>query len=329
MTRRLISLVALSSMFLNASSQVVLAGGRMNQATPPAPAVPMRALATNAPARALGLDGPFRLFDSAQFDGWFYHAFRDVDGDQLPDVLMGDLRVIRNLGGGLMDEIPPPLSIGVLNKMTPVDVDGDLDLDAVGTEFLSEQSLDVYVNDGAGQFTFQSTFDLCFQIRRFAVGDLDGDFDVDTVISGSVTYWFAFNDGSGAITGSPVGLSDSFARTAVAIGDLNGDGAADIVAATDGAVKVMLNDGDGGFPASGPGDLIGAIYPIGNGVKQVVIGELDGSPGDDIAIVTDSSVPSTLILRVVESASRFFMHGRWWPVIMEDRDDQEVYRAIG
>ena len=100
-----------------------------------------------------------------------------------------------------------------------------------------------------------------------ALGDLDGDGDLDAMIanSGANTVWT--NDGTGTFTDSGQRLF-SGASLSVALGDLDGDGDLDAMIANSGGNTVWINDGTGTF-TYGQG--------LGNNFSNsVALGDLDG-----------------------------------------------------
>jgi serine/threonine protein kinase len=107
---------------------------------------------------------------------------------------------------------------------------------------------------------------------RVAVGDLDGDGDLDAFAAGDPNQvWL--NDGMGIFADSGQALS---AAMAVALGDLDGDGDLDALAV--GGVSVLwLNDGTAVFVDSGQ------ALGIANGVA---LGDLDGDGDLDALVVT-------------------------------------------
>jgi hypothetical protein len=176
---------------------------------------------------------------------------------------------------------PPPRSYTV----DLVDVDSDGDVDAVvgngpgNVEYVGEPNA-VWLNDGAGHFTDSgqrmigsggTVWSITYAV---ALGDLDGDGDLDAFVSNGRTVnpdevWF--NDGAGHFTDS--GQRFSWSRHyAVDLADVNGDGDRDIFAIHfNGGCLVWHNDGSGRFSrgedgaiplvclAAGSAILLGAV----------------------------------------------------------------------
>jgi MYXO-CTERM domain-containing protein len=157
-------------------------------------------------------------------------------------------------------------------RVTDLDGDGDLDILLVNyPDFFqggsTTQPLVVYENDGAGNFTNVSNTAVgnhAGTLRQVAVGDIDGDGDVDLYApSGNGAAHVLFvNDGAGVFTNqAATRLPTTYPRGAAArMGDVDGDGDLDIFAADGYAVsgppfgRLYLNDGAGVFT-----EAVGAI----------------------------------------------------------------------
>jgi hypothetical protein len=132
-----------------------------------------------------------------------------------------------------------------------------------------------------------------------AVGDLDGDGDLDAV---SMQCWYRPADNAATQLSVLLNRGDAtFVNTAVyqpgdyptsvAIGDLNGDGLNDL-AVTNGfsnQVSVMINAGGGAFPTR-----VG--YAVGQRPRSVVIADLDGDGDLDLAVANAQSNTVSVLL---------------------------------
>jgi hypothetical protein len=163
------------------------------------------------------------------------------------------------------------------------DVDGDGDLDAlVANSRGSGQPDTIWLNDGAGQFSDSGQRLGSSSTEAVALGDLDGDGDLDAFVATDWINAVWLNDGAGTFHDSGQSLGDSVSL-AVALGDLDGDG--DLDAFVGNAVQesrgqpnaVWLNDGTGTFTDSG--------QRLGDTATFVVaLGDLDGDGDLDVFV---------------------------------------------
>jgi len=114
-------------------------------------------------------------------------ALEDFDADGDIDVVVtttdGRVWVHRNQGGGVL---APPLEGPVIGyapvALTSADVDDDGDLDLV-TANLGSGTISVLANDGSAGFEGVREFAAVDRAYRMALGDLDGDGDLDVCVT--------------------------------------------------------------------------------------------------------------------------------------------------
>ena len=112
-----------------------------------------------------------------------------------------------------------------------------------------------------------------------ALGDLDGDGDLDAFVgnSGADRVWL--NDGTGIFVDSGHALGN-FATRDVALGDLDGDGDLDALVGNYQPNVVWLNDGEGRFTDSG--QRLGSLDS-----DALALGDLDGDGDLDVFVGND------------------------------------------
>nr|WP_321232658.1 T9SS type A sorting domain-containing protein [uncultured Psychroserpens sp.] len=136
------------------------------------------------------------------------------------------------------------------------DVDGDLDNDVfiTGSDNNSGSSIPfskLYINDGIGGFTESTTTFVDVDNSSTDFGDIDGDTDLDLIISGrkndgTSTTLIYINDGNGNFSEVP-GV-DLFTTSAdVKLKDIDGDLDLDLLAIGNSLTILYLNDGNGTF----------------------------------------------------------------------------------
>ena len=135
------------------------------------------------------------------------------------------------------------------------DVDGDGDLDAFvvnGQGPGPDRANAVWLNDGSGQFADSAAVDASYNLgdsRAVALGDVDGDGDLDAYVRniGPDRVWL--NSGTGSFSDSGQALDDAWTE-AVWLADVDGDGDLDAFFENRRGVRAWLNDGAGRFEPS-------------------------------------------------------------------------------
>jgi hypothetical protein len=225
-------------------------------------------------------------------------ATGDVNGDGYVDLLATDgIEVRLFLNRGSVDAVwagfelqADRIAIRNLSTLLLEDLNDDGLLDLVAT---TSAGLEVRLGEPSARFGEPVNYGgdaWPLNNRQAAIGDVDGDGDLDIVRPGRDG--LLLNDGSGFF--EPTGGTLLSAATEVALADVNGDQALDLILVmSDEVVSISLNDGFGGF-ASDP-----IRYPVIHGGSDLTVGDFDGDGDQDFVIAQ----------RRVTHASPYWQHG--------------------
>jgi hypothetical protein len=179
----------------------------------------------------------------------------DRDGDQ--DLMVieagnGSLVQLKNRGTGVFDQQQSAPQVVSPNLLAAHDVDADGALD-LAVEFLQAGTAGILWNDGQGLFRDSSPFGL-FGAGLPALGDFDGDSDLDVALNGGGGIFILRNAGRRNFP-RPTQVIDGLQGNVIVAADFDRDGDVDLVAGQlidptvgmTGGLEVLLNAGDGTF----------------------------------------------------------------------------------
>ncbi len=241
----------------------------------------------------------------------------DVDGDTDLDVVFANGFVLSTsgsaiqptilinkigLGLGLVDETATRLPTLAIKATLAIafDIDGDGDRDLVfSCNGASQQRC--YVNDGAGNFTDQSTTRLAGAVLTAAgcaYGDIDQDGDLDLLFNDENTNGqlkLFLNDGTGVftnVTATHVVSAPKTNQQDIVLADIDNDWDLDIVnCGKSSGQQIFLNDGTGHFPTVNT-----ALLPTGTGLTyETEAADLDHDGDLDLVMLSVSSLTDSVI----------------------------------
>ncbi|MEM7202584.1 MAG: FG-GAP-like repeat-containing protein [Planctomycetota bacterium] len=229
-------------------------------------------------------------------------ATADVDGDGDLDLVVGNGELFGGPSnrlylndGGLFEDASGQLPVDTDSThdiaVGDVDGDGDVDLYFANNSPGSQQQDRLYVNDGTGVFTdvTASHLPVLFEASTgAAMGDVDGDGDLDIVTSSSYggrrQNELLLNDGAGVFAVATAGRLPALLEPSldVALGDVDGDGDLDLVVANGAGRQnhLLLNDGAGNFS-----DTTATRLPVdASETAAVALADLDGDGDLDLLL---------------------------------------------
>lgn len=240
--------------------------------------------------------GPRVNWETRQFPAVLKSADLDADGNQDLYGVADSNYVFVFFGRGDGTFLPPVergLGIGFILTCSAGDLDGDGDLDVVvgGVASASSDDLGVWMNNGDRTFADPDYYDLPSDRGDLAMGDVDGDGDLDVVAVGSALgnapVVVMRNDSTGVLS-STTNYPGSVNAVGVRMGDIGNDGDLDFVVTFQTATfSAYINFGDGVFARS---NTLSTFDPVTTMAYTQY--DLDGNP--DLIVGS----PSTQTIRI-------------------------------
>jgi len=174
-------------------------------------------------------------------------------------------------------------SYGGARSLVPADLDGDGDLDLLGTA-LEDDDLSWWRNDGGGpiSWTRHIVTDSLAGSHHADAWDMDLDGDLDIVALGYGHPWLKlyWNEGGDPVSWRGEDIGDAVVTPLVlGAGDLDGDGDMDVAATADSWNRVMWWHNNGEPPAEWPATTVASQFPS---PWPLAIADLDGDGALDV-----------------------------------------------
>jgi hypothetical protein len=218
-------------------------------------------------------------------------AIGDVNGDEINDIVVtcgvGRVAVLRGAGNGLLISPTYYQAGGSTGRMISIaDFNGDQVPDLALPNYSNAA---VLLGLGDGTFGSADFYD-AGEPEAIAVGDLDGDHNLDLVVPdtdpGAYAVRLLFGRGDGTFRVGET-YDAVYSPGSVAIADLNGDQALDLALAGSfsDSLGILLGNGQGGFGAP-------RSFWAGDHLGAVGIADLNGDQIPDIAVTSVGALGS-------------------------------------
>jgi hypothetical protein len=223
----------------------------------------------------------------------------DFNGDHLPDIAASGFAtaVLFNHGHDQFIAAAEQPVAYYGKEVAAGDLDGDGKPDAVVATGLFDATdgtdgVSVLVQGAGGTLGPPTIYPAGKWVSAVALGDLDGDHDLDVVAANNIddTVSVLVNDGHDVL-GAPSAYAAGPGPMSVVVADFNGDQALDIAVGHfgDATVSVLINDGHGAFAAP-------TSFAVGTKPERIAARDLDGNGSVDLVAANhDDNTISVLL----------------------------------
>ncbi len=227
-------------------------------------------------------------------------AIGDFDGDNHLDIATTNyfgVSILHNQGDGTFIDSENYRITGAARSVVTGDFDSDEDLDLAVSSYGSN-TISILLNLGNGTFANEVLYEYGESNRHanLAVGDLDGDGDIDLASTTEGDYGIVsvlYNRGDGTFE-DHVLFGKGYYSTEVAIGDINNDSMPDLALVHRGLrndinnVSILYNLGGRNFSDE-------VSFTAGLSPTAVAISDLDGDGDPDLAVTNDGGANISIL----------------------------------
>ncbi len=214
-----------------------------------------------------GVFGPAAFFEGGTFNEWAL-ASADMNEDGRLDLILGSRgaqRVVVHTsnGDGTFDIASTALNVGQVWMLVIGDVNNDGHID-VSTANSGNNDGSILLGDGTGGVTLNNRYDCDNFPLATDLGDMDGDGDLDWVLSSFQGDWFLFENLGGGFFGFHQEFNAPIAASCALMADIDTDGDLDLALIDELAdVVILMQQADGlGVDLNGDGSVDAADLAI-------------------------------------------------------------------